>query len=296
MTTAALAPAQASTAPPAIKIPPFEEGARSDHLVSPRDTFVFGTTGVKVTVPGDVMFNVTPHLVDPDVHLVRCALAEAFQPFGKDIAFEGETYTLTPYGDGTACLTGLETKTGTHLYFPGAQYGDGGLFAVENAGFWLVERIPPGRKVAFIRRLGSGGVGVSQTLKAASVSDIQTAIGQDVGSALTVGPFTGVWPVVAATGRWLALRVSMPLPEMPEVFFSLFSFAQAHFGWFEVQTDQLAALRLNGGQSAAVLRPNQVGVESEMSRFEVRGFVTEVALENLSAQPMKLRAAYRLGK
>jgi hypothetical protein len=278
---------------------PFEPGGERRTVLAARQAWAMPARGVHVVLPADVEFAITPDNLDPAIFIFRPARADGQKPLlegcGQDLAVVGQEYTLMAFGDGTAMLTGVELAPGMTLYFPSPRYDESGAFSPQNSGLWDVERVRLGRKVAYLRRFGSEQPGATETVKAAAAGDIQHVMSAEHAAVLLVGFVSGVFPVVAATPRWVAVR----MPEVPEVdgvSFDQFSLVESFMGHCEVQTDQVASVRFNGKTPGIVVLPAVPGVEAEMSKYEVRGFVTDLQVENLSTQPMKLRVAYRLGK
>lgn len=291
----------------AAKQEPFVAGAEQRVVLAPRWPWSFSVNEVQATVSPEVEMSITSvqDLLEEDVYIFRPQRAEGQRScldlFCRDLAVVDQDYVFQAYGDGTATLKGLSIlsqpalSSPATIYLPGPRYEDEGAFSPQNAGCWRVERVHPSTQTLYLRRIGSQQSGVTETVKAKSRSDIQSAMSCDHAAALLVGFISGVFPVIAATQYWVAVRMPHPIPETPSVNFETFAVTDCFMGRCLLETDQTAKVSFNGG-TGVVVSPQEPGVEAEMSRYEVTGFITTLEVENLSTQPMKLRLNYKLGK
>lgn len=280
---------------------PFEPGSEHRSILAPRQSWLLSTPGVKASAPRESGFDVTADLLEDNVFVFRLSTADKtklpFEALGRDIAEPGQRYQFNSYGDGTALLTMPGLAPGCSIYIPSARYDDQGAFSQQNAGVWTVERA--GTVASFLRSDSLTQLGTTETVEAVAASDIQLLTRAEHASVLIVGFVSGVFPVVAATPRWVAVRLPGRISEGKNITLAHFEVVESYMGSCTVQTDQPAEVKLNGlrgSSGSVVIVPDEPGVESEMSKYEVHGFVTDLSVENLSTQPMKLRVAFRLGK
>lgn len=277
-----------------LQLPPFDTGGERRAVVSPYSTWRLEIPGTQMSAPTDVEFALKLHPAVGNVVVVR-PKGDTFSPLGRDVAEAERQYSLQAFGDGTAWIGPLpldERGAGATIFIPGVQFDEQSPFSIENSGFWRVTRLARGG--AYLRREGPGGVGVTETITASAPSDLQLVLGADCGKVLAVGAMTGLFKVAFATGHWMGLNASEDVPETENAIFERFEFAQSYISQCLVQVDQLAIVRVNSTHDGIVLLPTNAGIESGAAHLRLQGYITTLQVQNLSADPMKLRVVDEL--
>lgn len=278
------------------------------HRLAPGDAFLLFNGARGTTVGNDTSFTVSNlSVVDPSRY--RFTWNAGTNPtlrVGRSLTLTGLLVTFTVNSNATATVTLQPASPSTFsgvvagdvVFVPHTVTGDAAnVLSVLNAGYWQVLAAPDIRTLVMVRPTGVDFQAVSESVTLSSNAQFSafSSNGVQVGDSvdISLGFSTGTrksMEIVAVTDTFFEVVSTSPIASevaVPTTAGIVFYSESKNFLY--VETDQEAALRLNGDTSNNVrLAPVEAGNRNRPALFMKRGPTWSLTVVNRSTSVMNL--------